>query len=147
MTKHQLASKKESSIECGGVDIESVEEESVEEDGEKKSGEEEEEEEEEEEAEKVVARKKEEEEGREVSISSSTTRTTRRVSFSSKTGMGNFEEDEEDEPSFDATKSTELESAADSAELEAAVKVLTEFAKTSNMMVIQSEHNSYLCHE
>ena len=45
-----------------------------------------------------------------------------------------------DEPSFDATESTELESAAESAELEAAVKVLTEFAKTSNMMVIQLEH-------
>jgi hypothetical protein len=35
---------------------------------------------------------------------------------------------------------TELESAAESAELEAAVKVLTEFAKTSNMTIIQSEH-------
>jgi hypothetical protein len=140
-------------IESGGFDVESVEE-----DGEKKSGEEEEEEEEEEkeeeeegveEAEKrVEGKEKEEEEGREGEKGhnpSSTSRTKRGVSFSSKPATGNFEEDEPEEefveePSFDATESTELESAAESAELEAAVKVLTEFAKTSNMMVIQSEH-------
>ena len=70
-----------------------------------------------------------------------TTSTKRRVSFSSKPATGNFEEGEleeefVEEPSFEATESTELESAAESAELEAAIKVLTEFAKTSNMTVI-----------